>query len=229
MNEHKPEPWEEEFDREHNVWNDITITPRQAGNLAAAEVLENYYRNTGKRIKDFIRTLLANQNTANAERIRELKIVPASTPHGSPYITGVNETAEAAARIVEKQTDTLYCMNTTESDKDFKCNKEDTLAIIIEDNGTARTIEYRTRYLSTDVKLPTRSNGGVSFNEEQTKAVNALVETSIAQAIADQNAANAERIRELKIVPASTPHGSPYITGVNETAEAAARIVEVHK
>ena len=52
---------------------------------------------------------------------------------------------------------------------------------------------------------------------------------TVSEILADQNDANAERIRELKIVPASTPHGSPYITGVNETAEDAARIVEVHK
>ena len=86
MNEHKPEPWEDELVKEFSTKGGYVGT-----GITKTEL-----------ITDFIRTLLANQNTANAERIRGLKIVPASIPHGSPYITGVNETAEAAARIVEK-------------------------------------------------------------------------------------------------------------------------------
>ena len=76
---HKPEPWQDKFLREGdtNSCGDLSIMVK-----TVSEILDD-------------------QNTANAERIRELKIVPASTPHGSPYITGVNETAEDAARIVE--------------------------------------------------------------------------------------------------------------------------------
>ena len=83
MNEHKLEPWEEEFDKKFK-------DSFEGGDMHSWE--------SAGAIKQFI----ANQNTANAEMIRGLKIVTASTPHGSPYITGVNETAEAAARIVEK-------------------------------------------------------------------------------------------------------------------------------
>jgi len=48
-----------------------------------------------------IEKILAKQNATIAEKIRRLKIVPVSIPHGSPYITAVNVTAEAAARLVE--------------------------------------------------------------------------------------------------------------------------------
>jgi len=80
MNEHKPEPWQNKFLREGdtNSCGDLSIMIKTVSEI------------------------LADQNAANAERIRGLKIVPVSIPHGSPYITGVNETAEAAARLIEK-------------------------------------------------------------------------------------------------------------------------------
>jgi len=71
-------------------------------------------------------------------------------------------------------------------------NKKETMQIIIKDNGTAWATTWE-GYYATDVKLPTIAAAaeGVFFNEEQTKAVNALVSTSIQQAIAEER----ERVR----------------------------------
>jgi len=68
-------------------------------------------------------------------------------------------------------------------------NKKETMQIIIKDNGTALATTWE-GYYATDVKLPTIAAAaeGVFFNEEQTKAVNALVSTSIQQAIAEDRA-----------------------------------------
>jgi len=62
-----------------------------------------------------------------------------------------------------------------------KWNEEENLQIIIKDNGTARATTWA-RYYYSDEKLPTATVQGVHFDTEQTKAVNALVETSVKQA-----------------------------------------------
>jgi len=61
-----------------------------------------------------------------------------------------------------------------------KWNEEENLQIIIKDNGTARATTWA-RYYYSDEKLPTATVQGVHFDTDQTKAVNALVETSVKQ------------------------------------------------
>ena len=110
MNEHKPEPWEEilktavnrflgwrlpaDFSPDGGIgFQKGTVVPIGTHLFTAQQAEEMF--------KYVLQEAFADQNTANAERIRELKIVPAVIPHHNAYITGVNETAEAAARIVE--------------------------------------------------------------------------------------------------------------------------------
>jgi len=57
---------------------------------------------------------------------------------------------------------------------DITWNKKETMQIIIKADGTARTTTLE-GYYATDVELPTTSDEGVSFDEGQTKAVNALL------------------------------------------------------
>jgi len=64
-------------------------------------------------------------------------------------------------------------------------SKKEIMQISIEDDGTARATTWE-RYYATDVKLPTIAAEGVFFDEEQTKAVNTLVSTSIAQALTEE-------------------------------------------
>jgi len=112
MNEHKPEPWEENKEivtfikwyfgkSEHWSLDDFTSVNLMGRRLLVILTNQTSYKyHEGYKQGRFDQKM--EGNTANAERIRGLKIVPTSTPHGSPYITGVNETAEAAARLVEK-------------------------------------------------------------------------------------------------------------------------------
>jgi len=81
---------------------------------------------------------------------------------------------------------------------EVKWNKKETMQIIIKDNGTALATTWE-GYYATDVKLPTIAAAaeGVFFNEEQTKAVNALVSTSIQQAIAEERERVVEEISAL--------------------------------
>jgi len=105
INEHKHEPWVESL-MALNCINGAMYFGSVEDDTCNCKTRcqnEQTFQHATEEMVGFIRTLLADQNTANAERIRGLKIVPTSTPHGSPYITGVNETAEAAAKLVEKQ------------------------------------------------------------------------------------------------------------------------------
>jgi len=62
-------------------------------------------------------------------------------------------------------------------------NKEENLRIIIKDNGTAEAVTWEHHYYSGgESPTPTLTTEGVHFDREQTKAVNALVETSVKQA-----------------------------------------------
>jgi len=103
MNEHKPEPWVNDL-KMYFLSEAQTVT-----NINGEAFLAMRYI----KIEDFIRTLLASQNTANAERIRGL-IQIGKGGHGECCMCtdcknwhedctcAENRIAEAAARLIEK-------------------------------------------------------------------------------------------------------------------------------
>lgn len=72
---------EERFDADFNFFNDITITPRQAGDFERAVKLQDFYRSAGDRIKAFVtqekeRSYLQGRNDAVDDVLMEIPRSP---------------------------------------------------------------------------------------------------------------------------------------------------------